>query len=297
MAHRGRHASGNTISPPGTSTSGAGEPAGAETDGAHEANANEANEEGPRSLRALSSAAHADIARLVDVSQHEQQVAGDPRRALLATDAAVAAVSAHLAVMEVTLYPEIASRLPNGKARMHKLRHQARDVDSVARGIEQMIYGDVHRPIVTIASLRDELADHVAVHAHAEDVLVAELEQELSDSERERLAKKIAARTRHAPTRPHPRLHFPTRAANRLAMNVAGRWDHVLDTMDARSAAGTPVRAPAPPGLWGWYLLGRPTAPETETTATEVDQSAGDARRDEYQHDDDYQRGDYQSEA
>nr|MDT0667030.1 hypothetical protein [Micromonospora sp. DSM 115978] len=50
-------------------------------------------------------------------------------------------------------------------------------------------------------------------------------------------------------------------------MNVAGRWDHVLDTMDARSAAASPVRAPAPSGLWGWYLLGRPTAAEPSTAA------------------------------
>ncbi|ABW15861.1 conserved hypothetical protein [Parafrankia sp. EAN1pec] len=217
-----------------------------------------------RSLTGLVHAAHRDASDLLELAGRAQVLPADPRQTLHASDVAVAAFSAHLSVMESVVYPRAARLVPHGRARTAALRGLAREAASVMRGMEQYVQGDLNRPGRGLAELRDDLTDLAAAHARAEDQLLDELESVLSDTRRRRLRTDFERAMRRAPTRPHPHLgHGPSRSS-RLAARVAGRWDHLLDTMDARAVAGRPIRAPAPAGLWGWYLLGRPTADQPQ---------------------------------
>ncbi len=220
-------------------------------------------------LSQLSETTHADVARLIGASLQADPVSADPRPSQRASDTAVAAVSAHLAVMEATVYPEMQRYLHErrARARLRALRRSAREVESIARGIEQLVYGDQHRPPEPLPALRARLSELMAAHAEEEDALVAELEERMPAAERHRLVRAVEQGMRHAPTRPHPHLLFRTHLGARLVVRLAGRWDHILDTMDARMVAGTPVAPPCPPSLWGWYLLGRPVFPEPATAA------------------------------
>jgi hypothetical protein len=227
-------------------------------------------------LTTLVDAAHEDAVRLVEMARGRGDAAGapdgpptDPRQALHASDAAVAAVSAHLSAMEAVVYPELARRVPGGRARVAELGRLARRCSSVMRGIEQYVQGDLNHPVDSVASLRRDMAGLLAEHAQAEDGLLRELEERLSDPERARLLDRFADAMRHAPTRPHPHLGHGGIFGGSLAVRLLGTFDHLLDVMDAREVAGAPVRAPAPAGLWGWYLLGRPTSPAPERPTDE----------------------------
>jgi len=222
-------------------------------------------------LTTLVDAAHKDALHLVELSRGHGDAAGapdgpptDPRQALRASDAAVAAVSAHLSAMEAVVYPEMARRVPGGRARVAELGRLARRCSSVMRGIEQYVQGDLNHPAESVAGLRRDLAALLAEHARAEGDLLRELDDVLVPAERVRLLQGFADAMRHAPTRPHPHLGHGGIFGGRLAIRMLGTADHLLDVMDSREVAGAPVRAPAPAGLWGWYLLGRPTSPAPE---------------------------------
>ncbi|CAO5226773.1 hemerythrin domain-containing protein [Frankia sp. AgKG'84/4] len=234
-------------------------------------------------LMTLVDAAHSDAARLVGMAGGSGDAAGapdgppsDPRQALHASDAAVAAISAHLSVMEAVVYPELAHRVPGSRPRVAELGRLARRCSSVMRGIEQYVQGDLKHPADSVASLRHDLAALLEAHTRAEDELLRELDERLTDSERHRLLGRFAAAMRHAPTRPHPHLGHGGAVGGGLALRVLGTVDHLLDVMDAREVAGAPVRAPAPAGLWGWYLLGRPTSPAPEWPAAQTPGAGGE---------------------
>ncbi len=230
------------------------------------------------SLLEMISASHDDATQLVKLTFTEAATSGDPRRALRAADTAVAAISAHMYSVQTSIYPVARRRLPDSRPRIAELCAQGRETSSVLRGISQHIQGDVHRPGESMGALRERLAELEEQHIAAEDILVADLEKELSPDERRRLIMSFRRAMRRAPTRPHP--YIPRSAVvGGLVLRLAGSWDHVLDTMDARVAAGGRIRAPAPAGLWGWYLLGRPTpapapTPDTASTAS-TDVSSG----------------------
>ncbi|WP_322760356.1 hemerythrin domain-containing protein [Frankia sp. Cr2] len=222
------------------------------------------------SLCEMIGASHDDATQLVKLTFTEAATSGDPRRALRAADTAVAAISAHMYSVQTSIYPVARRRLPDSRPRIAELCAQGRETSSVLRGMSQHIQGDVHRPGESMRTLRERLAELEEQHIAAEDTLVADLEQALSPDERRRLVTSFRRSMRRAPTRPHP--YIPrTAVVGGLALRFAGSWDHVLDTMDARVAAGGRVRAPAPAGLWGWYLLGRPVpSPDTVSTANPV---------------------------
>ncbi|ABD09676.1 hypothetical protein UK99_16410 [Frankia casuarinae] len=233
-------------------------------------------------LVTLVEAAHQDAVRLIELSRDvgaHGDVDGpstDPRQALRASDAAVAAVSAHLSAMESVVYPEMARRVVGGRARVADLGRLARRCSSVMRGIEQYVQGDLNRPAEPVANLRRDLAALMVEHATLEDELLRELMAELSDDERRDLLDRFSDAMRHAPTRPHPHLLHSRLFGGSLAARLTGYWDHLLDVMDAREVPGAPRRAPVPAGLWGWYLLGRPTAPAAGETPSGKEGAQGD---------------------
>jgi hypothetical protein len=169
--------------------------------------------------------------------------------------------------MDTVIYPEISRRVPGSRRALAGLRMLTREAFSIMRGIEQYVQGDTNRPAESIGDLRRHLADLMAAHVRGEDELLRELEARISDSDRRELTERFERALRHAPTRPHPHLVRRGPFGGRAALRLAGRWDHLLDTMDSRAVAGAPVRAPAPSGLWGWYLLGRPTEDAADEAA------------------------------
>lgn len=229
---------------------------------------------GGSDLTALVRAAHRDAARLLDIAGQEKGPA-DPRLTLHASDAAVAAWSAHLSVMERVVYPVAAGVVPRGRERAEGLRRTAREAALVMRGIEQYVQGDRYHPGRGPAELRVELVALARAHARAEDTLLRDLDERLGASELARLRGEFEHAMRRAPTRPHPHLGHRAGLVSRLAGRLAGHWDHLLDVLDAREVAGRPVRAPAPAGLWGWYLLGRPTDDQVAQSDDPAAQPAG----------------------
>jgi Hemerythrin HHE cation binding domain len=228
---------------------------------------------GNGSLSGTVEAAHQDATRLVEISRTDPSretrwTVADPRQILHASDAAVAAVCAHLCTMDTVVYPEISRRVPGSRRGLAVLRSRAREAFSTMRGIQQYFQGDTNRPAESIGELRRRLAELMAAHVRDEDELLRELEARISDSDRRELTERFERAMRHAPTRPHPHLVRNGPFGGHLALRLAGRWDHLLDTLDSRTVAGAPVRAPAPSGLWGWYLLGRPTADAADEAAT-----------------------------
>ncbi|OAA25642.1 hemerythrin HHE cation binding domain-containing protein [Frankia sp. EI5c] len=267
-------------------------PGGASPRGA-ESTARSGEPGGADSLVGLVSAAHRDAAELLELAERELRdragrcgdPSADPRLTLHASDAAVAAISAHLSVMEGVVYPEAAAVLPRGRARTAALRETSHRAALLMRGLQQYVQGDRYQPERGPGELCDELAEFAAAHARAEERLLADLEERLGGPRARRLQADFERAMRRAPTRPHPHLGHGTSLPTRLAARLAGHWDHLLDTVDARAVAGRPVRAPAPAGLWGWYLLGRPTedhspaeASPAEARSTAEGRSTADAR-------------------
>ncbi|MGF7236088.1 MAG: hemerythrin domain-containing protein [Frankia sp.] len=224
----------------------------------------------PAPLAARIAATHDDVRNLLRAAlENPDTDVTDPRRGGRAFDALVAAVSAHLSSMRLVLYPRIRRSLPGVRDQVRDLERGAREMASVMRAMEQHLRGDVHRPGESMDELHADLSDLFTAHVDAEAALVDQLEATWSLEEGRYWAGKTDASMRHAPTRPHP--HLPrSRWLLGPAVGATARWDHVLDTLEARSVAGRPVRQPGPPGMWGWYLLGRGTSP-AETTAPDAD--------------------------
>ncbi len=221
-------------------------------------------------------ASHDHINDLVGLTFSAATTPGDPRRPLRAADMVVAAISIHMYAVQTAVYPMARRRLPDRRACFTELHTVARETESVTRGISQHIQGDVHRPNESMQTLRERLAELEEQHVAIEDPMIAELDETLSGPELRRVVTLFERSVRRAPTRPHP--HLPrTAALSGLMLRAAGSWDHVLDAMDARVAAGTPARAPVPAGLWGWYLLGRPLP---SSQSEQVTGSGQDGRRD-----------------
>lgn len=191
-------------------------------------------------------AVHDDVHNLFRALENPGADVSDPRRGGRAFDALVAAISAHLSSMRLALYPRIRRALPGARDQVRDLERGAREMASVMRAMEQHLRGDVHRPGESMDELHAGLKALFEVHEETETALVGRLEATWSLEEGRRFARKTDASMRHAPTRPHP--HLPrSRWLLRPAVGATARWDHVLDTLEARSVAGRPVRQPAPP--------------------------------------------------
>jgi Hemerythrin HHE cation binding domain len=221
-------------------------------------------------VTAMIASAHSDAQALIGAAGPAGGAGpdpGDPRVGMRVFDAAVAAVTAHLCAMRTVFYPDARRRGGDAPAAVATLTASAREMASVMRGMEQYLNGDTHQPSETLSELRVDLAALFDTHVAVEEGLIASLEAGWSPAERDRATARIEKAMRHAPTRPHP--HLP-RSGPMLApaVRVSAQWDHVLDTLDARAVAGRPIRQPGPPGLWGWYLLGRGTAPDPQPRST-----------------------------
>jgi hypothetical protein len=212
----------------------------------------------PETLVATVGPVHRDAARLAAWIGAGAPLQSDPRQVHRAGDVAVAAMCRHLATMERVVYPDVLAVLPGADGAVARLRLGARQMQVVMRGVEQIVQGDTHASGTAAAQVRGEFAAAISQHGRIEEDLLREYDQTAAAWRRERLAAEYERMLPHAQSRPHPYLFGRGPFAGRLGSRLLGRWDGVLDTMDAREVPWAPVREPGEVGLWGAWLLGRP---------------------------------------
>gem|GEM_PF-1945804 len=220
----------------------------------------------PGGLAELTDAMHGEDEELRGQARSTPAPDGDARHSSRAVDAPIARLSAHMSVAETILYPAARRALPDGARRTAALYARAREITSVLRAIEQILYGDARSPRESFKDLVAELDESTARLDEEEQLLVRDLEAALGPERSARLADQLRDGLAHAPTRPHPNL--PRRGPwAKPTMRLLGRWDRMLNALNAREGAGVSVRDPAPAGLWSSYLLGRPAPENAEAAA------------------------------
>jgi hypothetical protein len=171
--------------------------------------------------------------------------------------AAVAWCSAHLAAADRVLYAAAERHLPDGPRRVRALRAVDHFVQQAVCRLDRGLTGDAHLCQLPVEALAEEARRALREHADAERPLVDELMTVLDRAEQERLARRLAAAMRRAPTRPHP--HTPHTPLSGLVGYVDAGVDRLRDLMDNRVVptphATRPARAP---GRWASYLMGAP---------------------------------------
>ena len=160
---------------------------------------------------------------------------------------AVARLSGHLAAMWRTVYPHAHGQLDaDGHLRAACLSH-AREVEWTLRLFQCQLSGDVSAAGHSATAVLTLLAQRLDSYRSAERALVTWLEDRLPADTRDKLASKYHRALSRAPTRPHPRCPR-TGPLCHAAFWLHGRWDRVLDTMDARPGVGYGFPMPSPNG-------------------------------------------------
>lgn len=149
----------------------------------------------------------------------------------------LALLSGHLAAMGLTVYPQAAGQPAADRQLRAACIGQARSVAWALRLLECQLSGEAHAVTLPATAPLAALALRLGNYWQAERALVSRLEERLADDEREELADRYRRALDRAPTRPHPRCprSWPLR---HVAFWLHGRWDRVLDTVDARPVAG-----------------------------------------------------------
>jgi hypothetical protein len=189
--------------------------------------------------------------------------AEDEARQLLSTEGAkaldvVSWLSAHLAALDLAVFPVARESLPDGAEIVSRHREIAARLTRTLRVVERHHSGDVLASGLNADRMIDNLRELVDEHVKAQAQLVERLVQTLDDAARTELIAAYETALAHAPTRPHPHLH-----RGGLMFRLDALRDRVLDAMDGRHA---PVPRFAKdrivPGRWGSYLLGQPHDPD-----------------------------------
>ncbi|MDR0346366.1 MAG: hypothetical protein LBI49_25260 [Nocardiopsaceae bacterium] len=150
----------------------------------------------------------------------------------------IALLSGHLAAMGVTVYPRAAAGQPGADRQLRAAcLGQVRSVAWALRLLECQLSGEARAAALPASAPLAALALRLGSYWQVERALVSWLEQRLADDEREDLADRYRRALDRAPTRPHPWCprSWPLR---HVAFWLHGRWDRVLDTVDARPGAG-----------------------------------------------------------
>jgi hypothetical protein len=192
---------------------------------------------------------------------------------------AVVWLSAHLAAMELIVYPVMATTLTDHQDELERQRAATRRMHRGLRLVEQRYAGDGLSRVDSVGARPDRLAVMMEQHAARERTLLAHLAEALDEPTASSLAMRYEEAVRHGPTRPHP--HGPHRGRlGRLTYAFDAIRDHLLDILDSRHV---PLPKDAPPqrkvGRWGRYLLGgidpEPTPPVADLEATSESQRPG----------------------
>ncbi|MBL7491571.1 hemerythrin domain-containing protein [Frankia sp. AgB1.9] len=201
---------------------------------------------------------HRDATRLAAWVAEGAPSDADPRQIHHAGDAAVAAMCQHLATMDRLVYPDVAQVLPHTEGAIARLRADAHEMVLTMRGLQQVAQGDTHGRGKATAELRRGFLAAISDHGLIEEELLREYDDAAPAWRRDRLVAEYERLLPRAPSRPHPYLFARGPFASTLRFGVLGRFDELLDTMDARELPWAPVRAPGRVGPWGAWLLGQP---------------------------------------
>lgn len=149
----------------------------------------------------------------------------------------IALLSGHLAAMRVTVYPRAAGRAGADRQLLAACLSQARSVEWALRLLECHLSGEASAAGLPASAPLTSLSRRLECYWQAEQALVSWLEQRLAGDRREELAGRYRRALTRAPTRPHPRCprSWPLRP---VVFWLHGRWDRVLDTVDARPGPG-----------------------------------------------------------
>jgi hypothetical protein len=170
--------------------------------------------------------------------------------------------SVHLAAVERVLYPAIARRLPGSRMAVRRLMAVDHRLQNALWRLDRRVTGDVRSSSLVVDDLVRQVRDLLAEHAHAEEALLAELQQVLADEEQAALIDRLAGVICRAPTRPHPNTPH-SRVTDALAFRIESWCDSIRDSLDCRSIPSPRrVRAPHPIGRWGAYLTAQPFYPQ-----------------------------------
>ena len=149
----------------------------------------------------------------------------------------IARLSGHLAAMWRAVYPHAGGRSgADGQLRAACLR-RARTVGWTLRLLECHLSGESSAVGLPVHDVSAKLAERLRSYRSAERALVTWLEDQVPAEGRDRLALGYGRALTRAPTRPHPRCPR-TGPLCRVAFWLYGRWDRLLDTMDARPGVG-----------------------------------------------------------
>lgn len=185
---------------------------------------------------------------------HTREALDDPSRH---GSVAVAWCSAHLAAVDLVLYPAALRAVPERRREVRAARAVDHRLQQALCRLDRRLTGGSSVDRVPFATLHGRVREALRVHEEAERELVDALSSVLSPGELHEMAQRLACAMDAAPRRPHPHTrHTP------LAPLVA--WcdalaDRVRDAMDNRVAPfGRPRCAVRPPSRWGSYFLGVP---------------------------------------
>ncbi|WP_045877122.1 hemerythrin domain-containing protein [Pseudofrankia sp. DC12] len=229
-------------------------------------------------LAGLVGPVHRDATRLAAWVADGAPSDADPRQIHHAGDAAVAAMCQHLATMDRLVYPEVARVLPHTEGTIARLRADAHEMVLTMRGVQQVAQGDTHGRGNATDELRRRFVAAISDHGQVEEELLREYDEAAPSWRQDRLVAEYERLLPRAPSRPHPYLFARGPFAGTLGFGVLGRFDELLDTMDARELPWAPVREPGRVGPWGAWLLGQP--PRTGGLASKDKAGAGPARQD-----------------
>jgi hypothetical protein len=164
----------------------------------------------------------------------------------------VAWMSAHIAAFEHAVYPVVRRTVPDGIALVKADREVMSRTARTLRMLERRLSGDVLAVGWSAERLGDRISALVAEHRTILGRILDALESVLDQPALEALARSYEEALAHAPTRPHPHLHFG------MMFRLDALRDKILDTMDGRHVPLPRVaRTPITPGRWGAYLLGQ----------------------------------------
>jgi hypothetical protein len=150
---------------------------------------------------------------------------------------AIGRLSGHLAAMGRTVYPQARGQSDGARQLRADCLSSARRLQWALRLLECQLSGEASTVGLPVTAVFATLAEHLRGYRSAEQALVTWIEDQLPAERRDRLALQYGRALTRGPTRPHPRCPW-TGPVRCVAFWLYGRWDRLLDTMDARPGVG-----------------------------------------------------------
>ncbi|WP_372729988.1 hypothetical protein [Nocardioides sp.] len=200
---------------------------------------------------------HEELATRLEEASAMASPPGQPRKGYEDVDTFLAAASKHLNAVDAVFLPEVRSQVPHGVRYVREYLAVARGLELALNHVKARAYGSVFQMGRPWSEVWAEVQEALDVQRRSEFMLAERIALVLDETEIVRLADRLHAAERAAPTRPHPYLPH-TGVAGRVARRVVHTVDSFWDTVEGRMIP-EPVRPPhAAPGPLTQYLLADP---------------------------------------